>query len=87
VYQADLADPDHVGQPESGARVLARARLAAQLAGDLGHLPHTGRPEWMSHGDQTTRCADRAIAPDLGPPLGEIASALPLAAESQRLCV
>jgi hypothetical protein len=65
VYVADRPDPDHVGQADAGVRPLARAGLAAQLAGDLADLADAGGADRVAHGDQAARWVDRAASVDV----------------------
>ena len=56
---------DHVGEANPGALDLTVSGLASQVGGDLVDVGHTGRPNRMPFGDQSTRHVDR------GPPVAE----------------
>ena len=43
----DRAEADHVRHADAGAGLLPLAVLAAQLTGELVHLPEAGRPQRM----------------------------------------
>ena len=46
---ANGTDPHHMGQSGLGVLVLARACLAAELPGNLAHLPDPSGAHGMAH--------------------------------------
>src|SRR5690625_4755768 len=73
----DRAEPDHMREAEARVGLLPLAALAAQLAHDLGDLPHSRRPQRVAHADQPTGGVDSAATADGGiaieQPLGALA--------------
>src|SRR5438094_10660747 len=76
-YVAREADPR--------AGDLSRARLAAELAHDLGDHPETGGAERVALGEEPAVGVDRQPPAELGDTVGDQAAALAGLAEAERL--
>ena len=87
MHDANCADADHVRKPGPRVRLLPHARLAAQLAGDFRNLPGAGRPDRMTHREQSARRAERATAADVSRAAGHHRGAFALLAQAERFRV
>ncbi len=79
--------PGLLDQTHSGAVDLARARLAAQLPGNLGHLSAPGRTKRVAAGNETAVGVDRNPSPRTGGPVEHELVAFAHIAQPQGLVV
>ena len=87
VDDAHRADADHMGEPEAGPRMLARAGFAAELARDLANLADAGRTDRMPHRQKAARGIDRNAPADVEIAARQLSGGLPGRADAQRLDV